>query len=132
LLVDRGFVPEDRKAPAAHKAGNPAGPQQVEGLLRLQQAGKSSWFVPDNVPAQGEWFSLDIDAMAKAAGITDPLPFTIDADGTPNPGGYPVGGQTPLDLPNNHLQYAITWYLMAVALVVVYLRLVLRRSGSRA
>jgi surfeit locus 1 family protein len=132
LLVDRGFVPEERKATGTREAGNPAGPQQVVGLLRLSQAGKSSWFVPDNLPAKGEWFSLDLDAMAQAAAIANPLPFTIDADATPNPGGYPVGGQTPLDLPNNHLQYAITWYLMAVALVVVYLRLVLRRGGRHA
>ena len=131
LMVDRGFVPEDRKNPATRAQGNPSGPQHVVGLLRLPQSGKSSWFVPDNAPARGEWFTLDLPAMAQAAGVTDALPFTIDADATPNPGSYPVGGQTPLDLPNNHLQYAITWYLMAVALVVVYLRLVLRRGGRR-
>ncbi len=132
LLVDRGFVPESRKAPASREAGNPAGPQTVVGLLRLPQAAKSSWFVPDNAPAQGEWFTLDPRAMVEAMGVTDALPFTIDADATPNPGGYPIGGQTPLDLPNNHLQYAITWYLLAAALVVVYLCLVLRRGGARS
>ena len=132
LMVDRGFVPEDRKNPATRAQGNQPGPQQVVGLLRLPLSEKSSWFVPDNAPARGEWFTLDPSAMAHAAGVTDALPFTIDADATPNPGGYPVGGQTPLDLPNNPLQYAITWYLLAVALVVVYLRLVLRRGGRRA
>ena len=37
------------------------------------------------------------------------------------PGGWPEGGQTRLELPNNHLQYAITWFLLAGALVVIYL-----------
>jgi surfeit locus 1 family protein len=130
LLVDRGFVPEPFKAPATRAAGNQQGPQEITGLLRLPQAGKDSWFVPDNAPARGEWFTLDPSAMADAMGVTDALPFTIDADATPNPGGYPVGGQTPLDLPNNHLQYAITWYLLAAVLVIVYIRLVRRRGAS--
>ena len=65
--------------------------------------------------------------MAAAAGIGGVLPFYVDADATPNPGGYPEGGQTPLDLPNNHLQYAITWYALAAALVVFYILLVRRR-----
>ena len=59
--------------------------------------------------------------MVGQAGL-DPdavLPFFIDADATPNPGGWPVGGVTRIDLPNNHLQYAITWYGLALTLVVV-------------
>jgi surfeit locus 1 family protein len=54
------------------------------------------------------------------------LPFYVDADATPNPGGLPAGGQTPIALPNNHLQYAITWYALAAALVVVFVVLVRR------
>jgi surfeit locus 1 family protein len=58
------------------------------------------------------------------------LPFYVDADKTPNPGGWPQGGQTILDLPNNHLQYAITWYALAVALVAIYIRFALRRRSN--
>jgi len=47
-------------------------------------------------------------------------PVIIDADATPNPGGFPIGAQTRLNIPNDHLQYALTWYLLALALVVVY------------
>ena len=47
--------------------------------------------------------------------------FFLEADATPNPGGVPVGGQTRLDIPNDHLQYAITWFLLAAALAGVYL-----------
>ena len=44
----------------------------------------------------------------------------LEADAMPNPGGFPIGGQTRIDLPNDHLQYAITWYALAVALMVIY------------
>ena len=39
----------------------------------------------------------------------------------PIPGGYPLGGETRIELPNDHLQYAITWFALAIALVVIYL-----------
>ena len=44
-----------------------------------------------------------------------------DADAAPNPGGLPIGGQTRLDIPNDHLQYAITWFGIALAMLGVYL-----------
>ena len=58
--------------------------------------------------------------MAVADGLANAAPFYIDADATPNPGGWPKGGVTPLALPNDHLQYAITWFSLAAALVVIY------------
>jgi surfeit locus 1 family protein len=70
--------------------------------------------------------------MAQAAGIGSALPFYIDADKMPVPGGWPQGGQTITDLPNNHLQYAITWYALAVALVAIYIRFAFRRRRSNA
>jgi len=125
LLVDRGFVPTDHERPDTRRAGEIAGPTTVTGLLRLPEP--SGWFTPANEPAKNSWFSVDLPAMARAAGIGDALPFYIDAGKTPNPGGLPQGGQTITDLPNNHLQYAITWYALAVALIVVYIRFASRR-----
>ncbi len=66
------------------------------------------------------WFWVDLPAMEAAAGLPDVAPFYIDADATPNPGGWPKGGVTPIDLPNDHLQYAMTWFALAVAAVAVY------------
>ena len=48
-------------------------------------------------------------------------PLFVEAGGAPNPGGYPLGGQTRVEIRNAHLQYAVTWYALAVALVVIYL-----------
>jgi surfeit locus 1 family protein len=136
LLVDRGFVPTDREAPATREAGELQGTISVTGLLRLPTEGKPSWFTPANDPARNLWFYWDLGAMASAEQLDRVLPFYIEADASPNPGGLPEGGQTVTELPNNHLQYAITWYALAVALVAIYIRFARRRwaesRGERA
>jgi len=119
LLVDRGFVPEAKRAPTSRPEGELSGEVTVTGLLRLAPEGKPHWFLPDNSPAKNYWFYVDIPAMAAATQHEHLLPYYMDADATPVPGGLPVGGQTRLDLPNNHLQYAITWYALAAGLSVI-------------
>ena len=47
-------------------------------------------------------------------------PVIVEADAAPVPGGWPRGGQTVVTLRNDHLQYAITWYGLAAALVGVF------------
>lgn len=130
LLVDRGFIPENRKAPASRAQGELAGTVTVTGLVRLAPSAKPAWFLPDNSVERNYWIWVDIPAMAKAVRLERVLPFYIEADTTPNPGGLPIGGQTRLDLPNNHLQYAITWYALAAALVVIYIIFVRRRRAE--
>jgi surfeit locus 1 family protein len=61
-----------------------------------------------------------LPAMAAADGLDRVAPFYIDADATPNPGGWPKGAVTRLELRNDHLQYAITWFSLAIALIVIY------------
>jgi surfeit locus 1 family protein len=122
VFVNRGFVPTNLRAPASRAAGQLAGTVHIRGLLRLPPVEKPSWFIPDNRPDLNYWFWIDLPAMA-AADHLDPAnlaPFYIDADATPNPGGWPQGGVTQLNLPNDHLQYAITWFSLAAALVVIY------------
>src|SRR5215469_1083868 len=129
MFVNRGFVPSELKDPSKRAAGELTGTQRVVGLLRLPSQTKPSFFLPDNRPDLNLWFWVDLPAMAKAAGVSDPVPFYVDADKTPNPGGWPKGGITRLDLPNDHLQYAITWFSLAVALIVIYV-LYHRRDAS--
>jgi surfeit locus 1 family protein len=129
VFVDRGFVPTELKDPAKRAAGQPGGNVRVAGLLRLAPDQKPNWFVPDNRPDRGDWFWVDLAAMGRAAGLANVAPFYIDADATPNPGGWPKGGVTPLALPNHHLQYAITWFSLAAAAIVIYL--LSERSAAR-
>jgi surfeit locus 1 family protein len=120
VFVNRGFIPLELKDRAKRSAGEPAGTAHIVGLLRAPPAGKPTFFLPDNRSDINLWFWVDLPAMAKAAGVAAAAPFYIDADKTPNPGGWPKGGVTRLELPNDHLQYAITWYALAVALIVIF------------
>jgi surfeit locus 1 family protein len=120
IFVNRGFVPLPLKDPTRRAAGELSGVVHIAGLLRVPPNEKPTFFLPDNRPDLDLWFWVDLPAMAHAAGVPDAAPFYIDADKTPNPGGWPRGGVTLLELPNNHLQYAITWYALAVALIVIY------------
>ena len=77
-------------------------------------------FTPDNVPAANQWYWPDLPAMAQAVDLAL-YPGILEAESAPVPGGLPIGGVTQTPLRNDHLQYAITWYSLAVALVVIYL-----------
>ena len=118
ILVDRGWIPLERKDPATRAAGELAGEVTVEGLLRGSQ--KQNWLVPDNDPKTNVWFYVDVPAMQQFAGLAGVPPYFIEAGPAANPGGYPIGGQSHIELPNNHLQYAFTWYSFAVSLAVIY------------
>lgn len=129
LFVNRGFVPYDRKDAATRAAGQVSGLVTVTGLARERLNGKPSWLVPTNDLAKNIFYWKDLDAMAESASITQPvLPFFVDADKAPNSGGLPIGGVTIIDLPNNHLQYAVTWYGLALALAGVCVAMWLRRN----
>ncbi|MBL0935662.1 MAG: SURF1 family protein [Rhizobiaceae bacterium] len=122
LFVNRGFVPFDRKDSETRAEGQVEGRVTIEGLARNRLDEKPSFIVPENEPDTNVFFWKDIDLMAATAGLPDGaevLPFFLDADTTANPGGLPIGGVTMIDMPNNHLQYAITWYGLALALVGV-------------
>jgi surfeit locus 1 family protein len=118
VLVNRGFVPLDRKDAATRREGQVAGIVTVTGLLRLPE--ERSWFTPADDPARGIWQERDPAAIAKAYGLARAAPFFIDADASPNPGGLPQGGETKLVFPNRHLEYAITWFGLAFALLAVF------------
>jgi surfeit locus 1 family protein len=134
LFVNRGFVPYDRKDPAARAQGQVKGEVTVTGLARDPLSEKPSFIVPENQPAKNMFYWKDLSAMAASAGLPADkvLPFFVDANNAPNPGGLPVGGVTLINLPNNHFQYALTWYGLAlVLLVVVAIRLRERWRGPR-
>lgn len=128
VLVNRGWVPYSRKDAAARAEGQLAGPVTVEGILRTEP--RKGWLMPTNSAQRNEWFWFDLPAMKQAAAVPDAAPFYIEAGPAPNPGGFPIGGQTMVQLPSNHLQYAITWYALAIALGVIYV--VSQRAPARS
>jgi surfeit locus 1 family protein len=131
VFVNRGFVPYELKDHSKRPL-EVIGPVTVTGLARNPLGGKPSFMVPDNDLGQNIFYWKDLPAMARNAGL-DPsgvVPFFIDADASPNPGGLPEGGVTLIDLPNNHLQYALTWYGLAAALFAVFGVFAFRRAKA--
>jgi surfeit locus 1 family protein len=132
LFVNRGFVPYENKEPEMRMQGQLTDHQTVTGLARAKLPGKPSSLVPDNDVAKNIFYWKDLDVMAESVGLDKArvLPFFVDADSTPNPAGLPIGGVTQVDLPNDHLQYALTWYGLAAVLVVVVAISWFRKSGK--
>lgn len=123
VLIDRGFLPDAFRDPVSRPQGELTDAVTVTGLARPPET--QGLFIPDNDVEQNRWFWRDLFAMAKSmfgggAGTKGVAPFFLEAERSDIPGGWPLGGQTRLDLPNNHLQYAITWFALALCLVVIY------------
>jgi surfeit locus 1 family protein len=114
VLVNRGFVAPDLRDPARRPAGQTTGDTTITGLVRMSEP--KGGFLRANDPAAGRWYSRDVAAMAATHDLSDVAPFFIDADATPNPGGWPVGGLTVIAFPNSHLVYALTWFGLALML----------------
>jgi surfeit locus 1 family protein len=111
ILINRGFVPEDRRAPPSREDGTIPGPVEVKGLLRVSEPGGA--FLRTNAPENDRWYSRDVAAIAAAKGLETVAPYFIDAQSTPNIGGMPVAGLTIVQFRNSHLIYAVTWYFLA-------------------
>ncbi len=117
VLVNRGWVPTDNKDVASRSEGQVTGPVTVNGLVRLPWT--KNLFMPENDLDKNVWFWGDAAGMAQLAGVTVPDLF-VEADDTANPGGLPLGGQTRVTFRNDHLQYAMTWFALAIVLAVVF------------
>ncbi|NTF40412.1 SURF1 family protein [Rhizobium rhizogenes] len=111
VLVNRGFVPTEKRQPTTRPDGQIGGETTVTGLLRINEP--KGTLMRSNVPAEERWYSRDVTAIADVRSLQKVAPYFIDADDTKNPGGLPVGGLTQIVFHNSHLVYAITWYGLA-------------------
>lgn len=118
VLVNRGFVPTELKAQGDRTSGLIEGETTVTGILRASEP--RTMFVPAPDPVRGEWFNRDVAGIAAARGLGDVAPFLVEADAVVGQTSWPRGGQLRVDLPNNHLQYAFTWFGIAACLVGVF------------
>jgi surfeit locus 1 family protein len=116
VLVNRGFVPDGRQEPATRPQGQITGPVEIVGSMRWRE--EHHWFTPADEPAKNLWFSADPQAMAKAKGLGAVAPFYVEQESPVPPGGLPQPGKLRVTLPDNHLQYALTWYGLALVLVI--------------
>jgi surfeit locus 1 family protein len=124
ILVDRGFIVQDDagklKPGQGERLGGP-----ITGVLR--KGDRANTFTPPNQLAQNLWYARDVPAMARVLGVNDPAPVFLMLEKPAPRGVAPTPAALPADIPNNHLQYAITWFGLAAALAGVYLASLWRR-----
>lgn len=114
VLVDRGWVPLKRSGPLAA----PVGTVTIQGFVR--PAAKPNWFAPADDLVSRHFYTLDPANIGAALGLGRVAPFTLVALGPPPPELYPEPAKQLPRPPNNHLSYAITWYGLAAALLVIF------------
>ncbi|TGN77253.1 SURF1 family protein [Bradyrhizobium yuanmingense] len=114
VLINRGFVPSERRDASTRRDGNPQGRVEITGLLRITEP--KGGFLRTNVPQHNRWYSRDVAAIAAARGLREVAPFFVDADAGSQIAGGPIGGLTVIRFPNNHLIYALTWFALAFML----------------
>jgi surfeit locus 1 family protein len=118
VLVDRGFVPAERKDAAARAQGAPQGVIDIVGVMRWPEA--RGMFTPADEPQNNVWYLRDSTAIAAAKKWDTAAPFYVEQEAPVPPGGLPKPGKLVVALPDNHLQYAITWFGLALGLAGVY------------
>jgi surfeit locus 1 family protein len=123
VLVDRGFVADSISARPPVDAASTA-PVELVGILRVPERG--NFVTPKNAP--GRWYTRDAAAMARQLQAPSPAPLFLMAETPTNP-AWPalVPAPLPIDIPNNHFDYALTWFGLAGALACVYVADLFRR-----
>lgn len=124
VLINRGFVPPNWMPDPARES-TPMSDIRVTGLLRLTEPGGG--FLRSNAPADGRWYSRDVQVIAAARGLDRVAPYFIDADAVDDgrdaaSASGPVSGLTVVRFRNHHLQYALTWFALALMVVVAVWR----------
>ena len=120
IVVDRGFVPDTRRDPKSRPQGQIAEPIEIAGALRWPD--ERHWFTPSDDPARNLWFTRDPAGIAAAKGLDPKMvaPFYVEQEAPAPPGGLPQPGKLVIVLPDNHLQYALTWFGLAAVLAAVF------------
>jgi surfeit locus 1 family protein len=126
VVVNRGFVPLDRKGAAAPA---PQGTIDLVGVLRWPE--KPGLFTPKDEPQNNVWYTRDPNAIAAAKTWDVAAPFYVDQEAPVPAGGLPKPGRLVVALPDNHLQYALTWFGLALALAGVYVAWLAKRLRQR-
>lgn len=132
LLVNRGWVPPCWRADTC-RPPSPAEAMTIHGVLRVGFA--PGMMTPANEPDNSSWYWIDLQTIQSALDIGPLVPAVLYAsDAVSDAGGRPVPPvpQLPaLNLPNDHLQYAVTWYGLAAVLVAIYIVAGRRRAREQ-
>jgi surfeit locus 1 family protein len=115
IIVNRGWAKYDESY------DKPTGTVSLQGIIRTTQ--KLSFInkhiIMDNNPEKNVWFWVDLPTIYKFTGAPE-LPYYVERVSLDKPNSYPYALEKKINLYNEHLNYAITWYLISVALIIMY------------
>jgi len=118
LLVNRGWVPTEFKEQSTRPTSLPEGIVTLTGMVRTPKP--AGWLTPDNHPEKNFWFTADIPAMATHTGL-ELLPVTVEIVDAANPRDhFPAPSDGNIVMRNDHLGYALTWFSLAIAALVMF------------
>ena len=110
VLVNRGWYPQGQ-VPAP-----PSGEVRVDGYVRA--ADRPGWFSPPENDSLRHFYALDPERIGTVLGVSGLAPFTLTAMGPADK--LPSPAQSFPRPPNNHFSYALTWFGLAITLVVIF------------
>ncbi|PIT68941.1 SURF1 family protein [Bartonella tribocorum] len=137
-FINRGFIPMDERNNFQHSEQSHinASSQQdftttteqttIIGLLRMSE--KNGFFPRKNNPDKNVWYTRDLPAMAQKLGLSTVAPYFIDARKTSPQANLPITGLTMIHFRNNHLVYAITWFILAAGVLGAFLFLLRQKN----
>ena len=125
ILFDTGWVPLAKKEKNKRLNNLIKEKKIFTAVIRLP--GRKGYFQPDNDNIKNFWFFVEPKLMEETISMKLENRFYLEAvDNGPN--GYPLGNRTRIYLRNNHLQYAITWFLIALSLIGVFIFASIRKK----
>ena len=112
VLINRGWIKKEFKNDSKINTIS----NNINGLLR--KANKKNLFTPDNDLKKNIWFSLNLDDVEEVTGkgFNEFIVYLEDQNII-----IPKPKKITVDLPNNHLKYAITWYSISISILFYYL-----------
>ena len=117
IIYDRGWIPLEKKE--KNKRTNELLNLKKKYTAVIRIPGRKGYFQPENDPEKNFWFFVEPSLMEKKVNLPLEKSFYLEAVESGSD-GLPIGGQTRIYLRNNHLQYALTWLMLAVSLVGVF------------
>lgn len=119
VFINRGWVPAAKKDISTRPHSIGVGRGKVEGLLRV--GSERNPFTPENQMEKNVWFGRDVKAMADFYEVKNVLPAMVDAVGPQDKDTLPIPSDGHIKLHNQHLSYIITWYGIALAVLVIFI-----------
>ena len=112
FLLNRGWIPFNKKGT---KEIFEFDKDNIIGTLKLQ--GRKNIFKPENDIDKNYWFSLDRQDILKFTG-QEYSQYIIYLDGNYK---FPKPKKITANISNNHKKYAITWFSLAISILLLYL-----------